>query len=176
MLSTKIKIIFLLIICCSSVACGFRLRDESFIPPQLRTLYIQSNNPYGEFESTLKRTLRSLDVTLVPRPQAAPVTLQVQQTNLTYAPTSIGTSSQATVYNVTYTVVIALLDHTGAVLVPAQPISSTATMTLSANQVISNNNQLYLLSQQLQRDIITRMISIFGSQQVTHALESHKKR
>ncbi len=61
------KILSILIICvlCSLSACGFKLYDKEKLPPQLHTLYLQSDNPYGQFETDLKHSFRAVGINFI---------------------------------------------------------------------------------------------------------------
>lgn len=155
-------------------ACGFQLRGANSLPPNLRVLSLKSNNPYGLFEANLKKSLEMVGVTLVAKPQDAPITLQILQTTLFSLPSSVGTSSQATVYTVSYEVKMALIDHTGKILMGPRDVTSSSTMTVNAQQEINTTNQLDILSQQLQQDVITQIFAILTSEQARQALAHHE--
>lgn len=167
---TVLKFSILISLCLLIASCGFQWRGYNTIPPQLRTMYFTSNNPYGEFEARLKKSLQTTGITLVHSPHGAPVTLQILQTALSYNALSIGASSQATIYSVTYLVRLALLDKNGHTLVAPEDLTSTTNLTLSANQLLTTSNQIELTSQQLQRDIIVRIFDILSSEQVAKTL------
>lgn len=171
---TFIKFIIIIIGCLILTGCGFKLRGQSFIPPELHAVYINSNDPYGEFEARLHKSFNEVGIQTPDSPLDAAITLNISQTSLSYFVNSIGTSSQATIYTVNYQTTIDFLDSTGKILVPAQTVSSTANLTLNANQLLGTNNQIDVLSEQLQYDVIDKIIDLLGSTQIKQAIH-HKK-
>lgn len=171
--SLFIKKILILVLCLTITACGFHLRGEDSIPMPLRVMYLKTNQPYGEFEAKLKRTFNSIGITLTDSPVNAPIIFEIEQSSLSYSQLSIGTSNQATVYSVVYTVRFGIYDSRDHTLLPAQDISSTSNLTLAANQVLGASNQIDLLSQQLQYDIITRILAILNSEHLRQTLAKH---
>lgn len=167
-----IKFILLILTCCVLSACGFHPRGDASLPPKLRLLYFTSTNPYGQFEQNLKKALQTVGVALVNSPTDAPVTLKILKTSLVSTPSSIGTSSQATVYTVTFDAQMTLLDSHGRVLYAPQDITSASTMIVNAQQVLNSTNQLDTLSQQLQQDVISQIFGILSSRQVANAVYS----
>ena len=165
------RALILIICCCFLTACGFHLRNPGFIPPKLRVLYLTSNNPYGEFEGKLKQSLKSVGIVLVNSPTATPITLQILATSLSYYPTSIGTSNQAMIYDVSYSMQFQLTDAVGTVLYGPQTVYSATNLTLNANQIITSNNQINILSDQLQRDVINKLFNVLSSPAVQQAIQ-----
>lgn len=153
--------------------CGFHLRGNNALTPEVRTLYLKTNNPYGLFEERLERTFNMYGLTFVDQPTAAPLTLQIINSNLSYFQTTVGSSSQATIYSVTYTVNMAILAANGKTIVPPQNIVSNAFLTLNPNQLLTSNNQIDILGQQLQIDVINRIVDILNSPEVEAAI-THK--
>lgn len=143
--------------------CGFHLRSDKELPLQLRVLYVHSSDPYGEFTLSLKKTLQQVGVTLVNSPQDAPATLDILQSSLAYPASTAGTSSQATVYVVTYTAILDLIDAKGKKIIANESVSSTTTMIVNAQQPLSSTNQLETTSQQLQRNVIMKIFDILSS-------------
>ncbi|QLH43727.1 MAG: hypothetical protein HWD59_14200 [Coxiellaceae bacterium] len=158
------------ICCCLLSACGFKLRGDADIPPAVRVLYIKSNNPYGEFESTLRSTLPPMGIRLVDNPTEAAITLEILKTDLNYFITSISASNQASTYQVTYSARIAAKDNKGKTILAPETISSSETLMVNANTVIGSNNQLDLLSKQLQQDLVFKILNLLSAPRVKEAL------
>lgn len=155
-------------------ACAFKLRDANELPPGLHRLYLQTEEPYGRFETALRASLRSSGIILVDAPAQAKVVLYITKPHLSYDSATIGTSNQSRVYNVAYTVSFSLRSPTGATILPPQPLVATRDLTLSANQMIESNNQLSLLEQDMQRDIITQLYNQLSSLQVQQLMAKNQ--
>jgi outer membrane lipopolysaccharide assembly protein LptE/RlpB len=151
-------------------ACHFQFRNQNELPSQLRVLYLQSNDPYGQFTQTLRQTLLSSGIILVRSPTEAPVILNITNTHLSYATTTIGTSSQSRVYTVVYSATYALTNPAGETILDSQVVSASGNLTLSANQLLDSNNQLTLLEQELQREVINKIFNRLSSRKTFDAL------
>jgi LPS-assembly lipoprotein len=162
--------LFSLLACLCLTACGFELRHTPPLPPSLQTLYLQSSDPYGQFESMLKRSLQLAGVTVVSNSNQAPVTLSIQSKNFSSTATSIGTSSQARVYGLTYDVTYALTNHQGKTLIDSTTVSASGSITLNPNQLLESNGQQDQMIMQLQRNDIQQIIIQLGSKQSAQAI------
>lgn len=164
--SNLFKIFFSIILITLLCSCGFHPRGDIALPAAFHTIYVKSPNPYGEFQVRLKKALRTTHINVVDMPDAAPITIQILKTSLISIPSSVGTSSEATVYTVTYNVEMNLLDSHGNALFPPRNLVATSTMIINAQQVLNSSNQLELFSVQLQEDVITQIFNILTSRQV----------
>lgn len=167
---TALKFFPILFLCLLICACGFKLRSLAQLPPQLHVLYLQTPNPYGEFETELKQSLRSSGITLVKSPQEAAITLSIANPTLTNTASTIGPSSQARVYAFTYSVSFQLLNSTGGVIGMPHTVSTSTSVTLSPNQLLQTNNQAATAQRGMERDLITQIYNILSSQQTSQAL------
>jgi LPS-assembly lipoprotein len=173
----KIKSILILIFCTLLLSsCGFQLRGDATFPLPLRVLYLNSNNPYGLFEAELKKALQSTGVTMVENPDQTRFILQISQSDLALSAASVGTSSQATIYNATYTVAISLTNNKGGTIVPTEIIKSITTLIVNPQQALSSTNQADLVREQLQRETINKIFAILTSKQVREAVYTHENK
>jgi LPS-assembly lipoprotein len=167
----KIKWLITGLACLYLTACGFALRQQPPLPPSLQTLYLQSNDPYGQFENTLNHTLKLLGATMVDNPNQAPVILNILSKNAITTPVSIGTSSQARVYSLTYQVTYSLTNQQGKTLVGARTVSAAGSITLNANQLLESNGQQAQMMMDLQRQDVRQIITQLSSKQVLQAVD-----
>src|SRR5262249_41288116 len=155
----------------SLTACAFRLRGQNALPPALQVLYLQTEDPYGQFAIALRNTLRASGVTLVDSPDQARVTLNLSKPALQNRGMTIGGSNQTRVYNVGYSVRYVLMDAQGKPILPPQVLTTNRTLTLSPNQLLESNNQLPFLEQEMQRELINQLFYRLTSRQVAEALQ-----
>ncbi len=152
--------------------CAFKLRNRNEFPPQLHTLYIKAEDPYGNFESALRSSLQSSGIILADSEAQAPITLHVLKPQLTYTAGTIGTSNQTRVYNVRYVVTMILEDPAGKPLSPPMVLSDTRSLVLSSNQLIKSNNQLSQLEQEMYRNIVSQLYNRLSSAQIAKVLQN----
>ena len=166
MLKKIFIILFAYSFCFILAGCGFKLRSQADIPPQLHTLYLKSDQPYGQFESQVRQTLTLLGVDFVADPSLAPATLAIKNTNLAYTTPNLSTTSQAQSYFYTYRVSFSLLNKKAQELLPTKTISATGILILQPNEILGSNTQVDVLQQQLQQRCLQMMLEILGSTQV----------
>ncbi|KPJ67168.1 MAG: hypothetical protein AMJ43_05810 [Coxiella sp. DG_40] len=172
------KISYLLIICllCSLSACGFKLYSKESLPPQLHTVYLQSDNPYGQFETDLKHSLTAMGINFVDAQTKAPITLKIINAEFSHDNLNTVSSSQATVYNFTYDVIFNLMDSRSKSIISPQTIQSNRTLTLSPNEVIDANPEVDTMKQEMQRELIFKILNCLSSKNTQQALKMiHKK-
>lgn len=161
----------LILLCCLISQCGFRLKNQNRLPPQLRMLYLSSDQPYDKFTILLKQNLTQMGLKLTESSQAAPVTLKIIEAQLTHSAPDITTSDKARTYDLTYRVQFALEGTGGKIFLPAQEISTKKSLTLNPGQTLYSNNELSLVKQEMQREAITLLLYRLETQKVRDALQ-----
>jgi LPS-assembly lipoprotein len=162
----KITLLIIITITLFITGCGFKLRSNNSLPTQLHTVYLKTDNPYGEFETAFKRSLKAMDVNLLEQPDSKHLTLELSSTTFTSDNASIGGSIQARVYNLTFSVSFKITDNQGKIVVGAQGITVTKGLTLNPNEVFGASNQVTLVQRSMEQEAITRIFNILGSKRV----------
>jgi LPS-assembly lipoprotein len=138
--------------------CGFHLRGTSALPPQLRTMYVQSTFQYSEFTRQLKKTLKFSHVRLVNSASQAPITLSITNENFSTYQTTIGSTGQSRQYNATYTITYNIQAADGTIIVGPLAVSNTTTITIGPNEILENSNKLNIAKQSLIRNLVMKMM------------------
>lgn len=159
MKTTFLKLCLLVGLLLSLTACGFHLRGHEPLPPELHTLYLQSDNPYSAFTKQLQQTLQSIGVVLVTDQQAAPLTLQVINETNGQQLTALGVGGRLATYILRANVTYALLDAHGRVLQPPQTVSTSRNFSTDANQVLGDLTVQSGLQQEMWRDLIYQLMN-----------------
>ena len=144
-------------------ACGFHLRGQNVVPPGLNCLKLDSIKPYGDFESTLWRSLVRLGIN-VTRTGQAPVTLHIINTVLYQDVPTIGGSNQAHVYVYYYQVIFEVINANHDVLIPATTVKTSETLFVNAGTVLESTDQLEILKQQMQKEAAHMILNILNTQ------------
>ena len=150
--------------------CGFKLRSQSSLPPQLHTIYLQGSEHFGEFENTLKKSLKAIDVTLLDKADSTHLILSLSPTTFTSDNSSIGGSVQARVYNLTLSVSFQITNAKGKPIIEPQVITVTKGLTLNPNEVFSASNQVDIEKQSMQQEAIIRILNILSSRRTFELL------
>jgi LPS-assembly lipoprotein len=169
---TFCRSLFVTLLAVLLTGCGFQLRGYEPLPDQLKVLYLQTDSPYSAFTKQLKVFLTSAKVTIVDRPQAAPVTLQILSDNTAQTLTSTGASGQTNTYTLTYTVVYQLLARNGEVIQSPQTVSTMRNYSVTSNQVLGDTNVQNTLLGQMRRDVIYLMLNRMRTPQALKAISA----
>ncbi|REL26187.1 hypothetical protein DXX93_06045 [Thalassotalea euphylliae] len=100
--SRKISLIVVLSILLS--ACGFRLRGDFLLAPELQTLYVSSVDKHGELTRLVKQHLTLNQVNIVKTPRAELPELRILKDELNRRTLSLFPNGQVAEYEIIYTV------------------------------------------------------------------------
>lgn len=140
------------------VGCGFHLRGAQPLPPQLHTMYLQSNSPYSDFTKQLKSALRLSNVQLVNDPKQARTILYIMKEDFYTIQTTVASTAQARNYNVTYSITYSILNKDGSTIVKPKSINANDTITVNQNEILENSNKLDITKQTLIRNLIMKLM------------------
>ena len=158
------------------VGCGFHLRGDISLPPELHTFYLTGTSPYSSLVRQIRQVLKASHITLVDSAEKAPVTLYVLSDKLGTSQTTIGSSGTLRDYNVTYTVSYTLLDPAGNILVGPLSVSASETITALDNELLENSNKLNQAKRSLQQDVIIKMIFQISAKNTVKVLSQAAKK
>lgn len=85
-------------------ACGFKLRGEYLLPPELQTLTVTSVDKYGELTRIVKQHLRINDVNIVTSSNSTVPELRILKDKLDRRTLSVFPNGQVAEYEIIYTV------------------------------------------------------------------------
>lgn len=169
--SIKHYIYFMLATCLLLLAgCGFHLRMAHPLPPSLQKLYLDSDAPYGDFSLELQQMLKSINVTLVNEPTAAPITLKVFSENFNSTVLSESASSTTKQYVLHFTMQYELLDAHGNVIWGPKTIQNERNYTVNENQVLSTDSDQAALRTEMERDAVFMILMQLDSPEVANAV------
>ena len=159
------KLFFAVMMMSLLTACGFHLRGDVPLPPQLKVMYLQSNNPYDPFTIAIKNLLISHQIKIVASQSDAPVTLQILSVNFNQALTNISPNTQVRTYSLTYTMSFQLKSPDNTVILPPAVITTTLPFSTSDAQLLADSQVLVQQQQQMQADLVVQLFNRLNSQQ-----------
>jgi LPS-assembly lipoprotein len=149
--------------------CGFTLRTAKSLPPQLHQIYYQTDNPYGQFEITLKRTLKASNVILLPAPNATTSILHVTS-NYNYSTTSSISSAAGRVYTLNYNATISINGANDKLLLYPQAVTVSRTVTLRPNEVFEVTPQVEITKQEMLQELARKILNILCAEKTFKVL------
>ena len=149
--------------------CGFQLRGYSSQTLPFHTLYLEANPPYTNFNKALRQALEAIGIDTRLSPPA-PITLQILSQDFTRTVSSLGNAGQTTTYLLSFTVTFQLLDRTGLILLPPQPVRATRNFSITSNQLNGDLNTQSDLEEDMQQDAIQQLITRLASPALHHRL------
>lgn len=150
----------------STAGCGFKLRNEKPLPPQLHTLYLKSTLPYGALTLQLKQVIQSLGVRLVSDPEEAQVTLAIFGEEYITKTLTQSANASTKEYTLYYQVKFQLEDKVGKVIYGPRLITTFRNYMVNDEQVLSSTVEQQSLQQEMQRDTMYQIINQLSSQDV----------
>ena len=136
-------------------ACGFHLRGDVQLAPQLSKIHIAGADPYDPLIRELTRSLTTAGATVVSDAQGATSRLQVLANSgkrRVLSVTSRGGKVQE--YELYQTFEFRVLDADGNELLPAQRLELTREYLFDANDVLSKSTEEEALRRDMRRDLV----------------------
>ena len=154
----KLKLATFLILTLLLTSCGFHLRGNYYLNPQLSPAYLTFKKPYSEFALILKDTLQQNGLELTDSPSHANSHIRILKSTLSHNKNTHGPSNQSQVYHYRFTVVFEVLDNQGENKMEPQRVSASEKLSLRPNQLIHTNNQLAELKRKSYRRVANLII------------------
>jgi LPS-assembly lipoprotein len=151
-----------LLLMLSLSGCGFQLRGYGDQTLLFRTLYIDTNPPYTNFNKELRQALKANGVDVRPTPPA-PLTLQILSQDFTRTVTSLGNAGQTTTYLLSFAIRFQLRDRANCILLPLQQVRATRNFSITSNQLSGDLNTQIDLQEDMQRDVIQQLMARLAS-------------
>jgi len=166
------KIILMFLVIFELTGCGFKLRSQSSLPPEFHKVYIQTDNPYGQFESAFKKSLVTIGIAVLDKPEPGCLILSFSPPTFTSDNSSIGGSVQARVYNLSFSVGLKINNSQNQTIIDTQTITVTKGLTLSPGEVFSASNQVDMEKESMQQEAIIKIFNILESKRTFEILHA----
>lgn len=170
-----LKYLFLTLFLLTLSACGFQMYSKENLPVQLHNVYLQSSDPYGTFVVSLKRSLEAAGINLASTAKEAPITLNIVSASFIHDNPNITSSSQATIYNFTYTVIFDLRDNAGKIIATQQTVTAYRTLTLNPNEVLEASSEVNIIKSEMERELVMQVFNHLSADDISKALKAFSK-
>jgi LPS-assembly lipoprotein len=138
-------------------ACGFHLRENATLPPEMQRVHLTVNGG-GELERHLTRALQTSGVTVEDDSGAGIAELRVPVAAFSTETLSAGGYVRITEYAVRYQVQFDVVDPAGQVLVPHQRIDMSREYSYDASNTVGNASQVEEIQRSLNDDMVQAIL------------------
>lgn len=120
--------------------CGFKLRGQAKLPPELASVYINTNRPPAAPPTELARTLRQVleanRVQVTTDPKAATATVSILSEDIRRRMIATNATGQTTEYTLTYFMDYTVTRPDGSALIPRNQLSLSRNLLYPEVQVL----------------------------------------
>ena len=148
-------------------ACGFQLRDQAALPPEMARTQMVVSDPYSTLARRVRVMLERSGVQFVDGGQATAI-LEIPNNRVVTEVLTIADNARVREYRVTHTVEFRLTDAAGKELIGLQTLRQSREISFDEQKILaSSREQEYLredLAETLARLMVARLESIYVSQ------------
>ena len=139
-------------------ACGFKLREQVSLPPNLATLRIEGGDPFATLQRDLDQALRRAGATIVESPGEGVAVLRIVASGIDRLPLSVGDTGRVAEFLLRYTVDFELIDAAGKIVLPRQKIEMDRDYTFDTEQALGTPGEEELVRAELERDMVQTLL------------------
>lgn len=138
-------------------ACGFHLRQNAKLPPQMQRVHLTVNGG-RDFQRHLERALETSNITIEDNSGPGIAELHVPVAAFSTETLSAGGYVRITEYAVRYQVQFDVADDAGQVLVPHQRIDMSREYSYDASNTVGNASQVEEIQRSLNDDMVQAIL------------------
>ena len=148
-------LISLLLLC---TACGFQLRNDVELPPQMAKTQMVVGDEYSTLARRVRVMLEQNGVQFVNGEQATAI-LEIPVNNVVTDVLTIGDNARVREYRISYTVRFRLLDAQGQVLVDWQNLRQSREVSFDEQKILAGSREQEYLEKELAETLSRLLIS-----------------
>jgi LPS-assembly lipoprotein len=164
---TRRAVIVMVLAALLSSACGYQLRGEARLPPEMAQTQMVIDDDYSTLARRVRVMLERSGVQIVTGAQATAI-LEIPQNEVVTEVLTIADNARVREYRVTHTVRFRLTDPGGAELIGWQTLRQAREISFDEQQILaSSREQEYLredLAETLAQLLVARLESLYVSQ------------
>ena len=146
----------LLVLLAILTACGFQLRGDLNLPPEMARTQLQIADEYDPFARELKRLLTRSGVTLVEDDPTA--LLEIPTNRARREILSVGDSARVREFRVRYRVEFHLTDAAGNVLQPRRTAEQSREVVFDEREILASQREEEYLEEELARTLARQVL------------------
>lgn len=142
----------------SLAACGFQLRGEADLPPEMALTQMVVNDPYSPLAKRVQTMLEQNGVKFVSGSEATAI-LEIPVNAVTTSVLTIADNARVREYRVGHTVQFRLLDAGGTELLSLQTLSQSREISFDEQKILASSREQEYLKQDLAEDLARLLVS-----------------
>ncbi len=147
----------LLALAVSLAGCGFHLRGEIVLPPELAVLQVQVADAWSPLQRDLEQAMARAGAR-APVGAERGARLLITKSRMTRWPLTVGTAGRVQEYSMRYEVTMQLLDAEGTVVVPSQDILLERSYQFETTRAQGTPGEEEVVQAELQRDMVQAIL------------------
>lgn len=140
------------------VGCGFQLRGDATLPPEMQATYIDYRGGDGELLRAIARALAISDVEVVQMPEQASGVLQILSAAAPRRVLARDTQGRPQEYEIRVLIVFRVLDTKGNELLARQEVVRRSNLLLDPTDPLSNQSEVDYAVEAMREDAIWEML------------------
>ena len=151
---------------CLLAACGFQLRGEALLPPEMAQTYLVIDDQYSTVARRVRVLLEQAGVEFVGSDQATAV-LEIPQNEVVTEVLTIGDNARVREYRISHTIKFRLMGANGKEIIPLQTIRQTRDISFDEQRILAISREQEYVKQDLANTISRLLVSrleVVGSQ------------
>ncbi len=169
-----LKSILISLVALQLSACGFQLRSQPELPPQLNPIFVATdlNDPF--LTNGIQTALRKAKLTLAKTVKEAPYHIQILDKKLQRQFVNLSSNTQTRSYQLTLRVHYAVLDKNNKPLLPTQTVISHRPWLYNFNQVLGSSSEGDTIVKEMYPDISKQIVLRLAADDTKQALAKHQ--
>ena len=159
--------LWLLVLALSASGCGYQLRGEANLPPEMGKTRLIINDEYSTLARRVRVMLERSGVQFVGADEASAI-LEIPQNQIVTEVLTIGDNARVREYRLTHTVRFRLTDARGQELIGWQTLRQSREISFDEQQILaSSREQEYLrqdLAETMAQLLVARLETLYVSQ------------
>ena len=151
-------LVLMLALAVSLAACGFQLRGEADLPPEMALTQLVVDDPYSPLAKRVQTMLEQNGVKFVSGSEATAI-LEIPVNNVTTSVLTIADNARVREYRVGHTVQFRLLDAGGTELLSMQTLSQSREISFDEQKILASSREQEYLKQDLAEDLARLLVS-----------------
>jgi len=134
-------------------ACGFHLRGEVKLTPELQRVVVTSSDPAGPLKRSVEDAMKRAGATIATAAGEGVGEIRMTGVNMQNLVGSVGANARVNEFNMVYHVDLEIVDGAGKTVLEKQPLEQTRSYTFDQTQAAGAGAQQDVIRRAMERDM-----------------------